>query len=232
MKKKLLFTLVLIALLFISIGCNKKEESRLVGGWKTILTDSKVNLDDETTKIFNSAKKNYKKMELEPISLLAEQVVAGKNYMFLTVGYKSENPDNKKYKIVIVYNDLEGKSSITSVEDFNFTKFTHKNINNISENLSGGWTVSSPGKLNMLSDEEVQQIFEEENDKLEDISYNPIAIVGSQVVSGTNYAVLCFGKPADQEKPEGVYLITLYDGISKEHEIVSQAYIDLSKYNK
>ena len=67
-------------------------------------------------------------------------------------------------------------------------------------------------------------------------TYKPIALLGTQLVSGTNYALLAFGTPSTKELVNntntGVYILTLYEDLHGTCEIVSSSYIDLSKYNK
>ena len=223
MKKVL--TVFLIMSFIIITGCNEKKETKKeknVGGWGTVLTEKQTIMSEEILNIFNEAKENYNDKDLKVVALLAEQVVSGKNYMFLA-------KTNNAYKIVVVYNDLEGKSKITSVENFDYTKFTNEDIANNSKELSGGWIVNIPSKPIML-DEKIQGIFDDAVSKVTGIMYYPIAVLGKQNVSGTNYAVLCYAKP--DNNTNSIYLITLYEDLNNTHEIVSQAYVDLSKYNK
>lgn len=234
MKKKIvILTIILTTLLFIT-GCDKKEKNEeknnnTTGGWEILLTSNTEMLDDETIKIFNDATSKYTKEKLEYVALLGEQVVAGKNYMFLAKGYKKGEEDNATYKVVVIYNDLEDKSSVTSVSEFDITEYTNKNISDSSEDVVGGWEVEIPGKPIML-DEEVQIIFDNATLDTQGISYYPIATLGKQIVSGTNYAVLCFGRKEDGK--EGIYLLTLYEDLSNRRELISEAYIDLSHYNR
>lgn len=239
MKKKLLiFTFVLAVALFVT-GCGKEKEkensekgAKMVGGWETVLTNKQVGLDEETLKLFNSAKEGYVGLNLEPVAILGKQVVAGTNYMFLAKGTPVVQNPETSYKVVIVYKDLQGKAEITKVSDFDFTKYTNENIDNNNQQLSGGWNTEAPGKLNMLDDEDVQYAFDKATETLTGMTYNPIAIVGKQIVSGTNYAVLCYGRASTNGTVEGIYLLTLYKDLNNNQEITSNAYIDLAEFNK
>ena len=54
-------------------------------------------------------------MDYEPIAVLATQVVAGQNIAYLCKGtLETESPETS-WVIVVVYNDLQGESSITGV---------------------------------------------------------------------------------------------------------------------
>ena len=223
---KKFITLLLIMTFIIITGCNENKESQAkensVGGWETVLTEKQTIMSEEILNIFNEAKENYSDKDLKVVALLAEQIVSGKNYMFLA-------KTDSVYKIVVVYNDLEGKSKITSVEDFDYTKFTNEDIADTSKKSTGSWIVNIPSKPIML-DEKTQGIFDDATGKVKGIMYYPIAVLGKQNASGTNYAVLCYAKP--DNNINSIYLLTLYEDLNNTHEIVSQAYIDLSKYNK
>jgi len=231
MKKKILilFFVVVFGLVITGCGSNKeKEDDKMTGGWEIVLSDNQIEMDEELLKIFNDAKENYTSMILDPVALLGEQVVAGTNYMFLAKGYQSG--EEATYKIVVIYNDLENKSTITSVSDFDYTKYVNENIESNFENLAGGWYVNAPGKLNVL-DSEVQDIFDNATSTLTGMMYNPIAVLGKQIVSGTNYAIICYGRASYEGMSDAIYLITLYEDLNGNDEIVSHAYIDISEYN-
>ena len=233
MKNKVLIVTIVIAVCLIVTSCGKekKEEKIKVGGWETVLTKEEVGLDESLLQTFNNAKENYTSLILDPVALLGKQVVAGTNYMFLAKGYQKGEEDKATYKIVIIYKNLEGMSTITRVKDFDFTKYTNENIENNTEKLVGGWFVESSGKLNVL-DGKVGEIWEKATETLTGMSYNPIAVVGKQLVSGTNYAVLCYGRGSYDETTEGIYLVTLYEDLKGTSEIVSNAYINLAEFNK
>ena len=222
--KKIITLLLLVLISITVVGCTKKEEEEeiLVGGWTTQLEANKQMLDEEIEKYFDEAAKAYKDEKLERVALLAEQVVAGKNYMFLA---KTE----KAYKIVIVYHDLEGKSTITNVNDFKLNNYVSKDIANTEEMLAGGWNVEIPGKPIMLEEND-QAAFDGALNNVEGTKYYPIATIATQVVAGTNYAILCYGRPS--EGKEGIYLLTIYKDIADNLVLTSSAYVDLKEYNK
>ncbi len=236
MKKKILVLTFVLMLSVLIVGCGKeeKEENKpnMVGGWEIVLTEKEVGLEENELNIFNDAKSNYNSLELDPVAILGTQVVAGTNYMYLAKGYQKGEEDNATYKVVIVYKDLEGKSTITRVNDFDFTKYVNENIESSNEQLLGGWYTEAPGKLYMLDDEEVQESWDKATETITGMVYNPIAVVGKQLVSGTNYAVLCYGRASTNGNTDGVYLLTLYKDLKGTQEIVSHAYIDLADFNK
>ena len=238
MKKKY-FIGLLVGVLFLT-GCSlfdsKKEENgenkpaeNITGGWETMIADKQAGMTNEEVEIFEAARKNYSDLELEAIAVLGKQVVAGTNYMYLAKGHKQG--ESSTYKIVVVYHDLENKSSVKSVTDFDYTKYTNVDKSYNGEQVSGGWSTTLPAKYNIL-DDKVQAIFNDATSKQVGITYLPIALVGTQLVSGTNYAILCYGTYSDQNATTAIYLVTIYADLENNNEIISSANIDLAQYNK
>ena len=223
MKKGLLIIVILMCL--IMTGCTNKKENTLTGGWETVLSNRVNDLSEEDIYNFNNAIKDYSKEKLEVVALLGKQVVAGTNYMFLA---KSDS----KYKIVIVYTDLEGVSKVSKVIDFNYVDYVNKNSDGISEQLSGGWYTESANTEYKLEDEKVESLFESATSTLAGMEFKPLLVVGKQIVAGTNYAIVCYGQATVPNATTGIYLMTLYAKLDGTSEITGIAYIDLSQYNE
>lgn len=235
---------VLIAGLLLLTGCNEKAKPEIanqiietitepiLGGWETILANTKVNIDEDTAKLFESAKASYTSIELEPVALLGNQVVAGTNRMFLAKGYQKGDEANAEYKMVIVYTDLQNNSSITKVTDFNYLKYSNENVEGNEDILAGGWTVSLPTAGARL-DNNIQTAFDNATSTLAGVVYYPITTLGKQIVAGTNYAILCFGAPSYGEPERGtINVVTIYEDLSGSAQITSQAYVNLADFNK
>lgn len=231
MKRKIGLIVLIMMISITMVACTKEEEKNtpVVGGWEIVQASQVNTMDENTIKYFETAKKEYKELELELINVLGEQVVAGKNYMYLAKGYKKGKEADATYKIVVVYKDLEGNVSLTSVKDFDFSAYTNTDVVDKSKDVTGGWEVEIPGKPIML-EEKLQAMFDATTEKAEGITYYPIAVLGKQLVSGTNYAVLSYGRP--DEGREGIYVLTLYEDLQGNQEMVSASYVDLGEYNK
>lgn len=223
MKKKV-FLCLLVFICLLTVGCGKeKDKDKVVGGYEIDLTTKQAHIEEYELNIFKEIKKDKYK-DLEVVALLGEQVVAGKNYIFLC-------KDNKEYKIVTVYKDLEEKVKVTSVKDFDPTKYANEKFEYNKNNLDGGIQVIIPPKGVEL-DEKVNTIFTTAMEKEKSGEYKPIGVVGHQVVSGTNYLVLCYGSINIEEPNTGIYMITLYEDLKGTSEVVSIAYIDISELLK
>ena len=202
------------------VGCGIRENSK--SNWKLDITDSKQELPKDIEKIFDEAKSKYDG-ELDYVALLAKQVVAGTNYMFLC---KDEN----NYKIAVVYNNLEGVSEITHVNDFDPLEYVNKSYEVVNENLAGGWYVDIPEEAMDISS--IKKYFDKATETLTGAAYYPIAVLGHQDKKGTSYALLCYGEGSYSGSVSGIYMLTLYVNEKDKPEIVSIAGIDLKEYNK
>ena len=222
MKKGLLIIVILMCL--IMTGCTNKKENTLTGGWQTVLSNRVNDLSEEDIYNFNNAIKDYSKEKLEVVALLGKQVVAGTNYMFLA---KTDN----KYKIVIVYTDLEGISKVSKVSDFDYSKYVNKDLNSKNEMLSGGWYTESSNIEYKLEDEKIEKMYESATKEITGVEFKPLLVIGKQIVSGTNYAILCYGKPIVPNATTDIYLMTIYNDLNNNSEILGISHINLADYN-
>ena len=92
----------------------------LLGGWEIMATDnSGVLLDENAQASFNKAMMGYTGLNLQPIQLLATQLVSGMNYMALCRGETvTDNPTVGLY-VVTWYAPLDGASEITDLKLLN-----------------------------------------------------------------------------------------------------------------
>ena len=233
MKKKIFIGLFMIVLCVVLVGCQKKseetKEDTKVGGW-TINKDTKaVAIPEEAQKAFEDAVKDYKDMTLDPMALLATQVVSGKNYMFLCKGTKDNTTD---YRVAIVYKDLNGVSKLSKVSKFDVEKYVSKKIDAPSEQLDGGWKVYGNIDEYMI-ETEAYEVFEKATKGLTGANYSPLALIAKQVVSGTNYAILSLGTLTTGEQfPTHLYLLTIYKDLQNNVNLTSIAYVDITEFNK
>lgn len=93
------------------------EPENLAGGWNS-KTACGAPLEGEIKTVFVKALQNVSAYSMfEPLACLATQVVAGTNYAFL---FKlSTGEDNAALAVGVIYADLEGNVTMTSVHAFN-----------------------------------------------------------------------------------------------------------------
>ena len=222
MKKTIFIKVLMIILCLVLVGCEKKEdeEKTVDNSWEFKASGAESMFDENLEKAFE----DYTSEKLKPIAILGKQIVAGTNYMFLCEAEKT-------YKVAVVYKDLEGKAQVTQVNKFDVKKYVNEDFGLEAEMLSGGWSTEVPGKPIML-EEKIQEAFDKATERLMGVSYYPIAVLAEQEKSGTNYAVMCYGRLSDQNATTGVFVLTLYIDKTDKPEVVSIAAVDLKDYNK
>ena len=83
----------------------------------------------------------------------------------------------------------------------------------------GGWTVYSEDPTAIP--DEVKECFDKALDGLVGCTYDPIALLATQVVSGTNYCLLCRCTVVTPDAPECFVLMYLYKNLEGECSILS-----------
>ena len=90
------------------------------------------------------------------------------------------------------------------------------------EAMVGGWAVCEDNGSRLTDDE--QKIFDEAMTEMQGLDYQGIAVIATQVVSGTNRAYLAYGGQKDQAK--GFAVIVVYTNLQGESVMNSLAAID------
>ena len=227
--KKIVKFLIVFVFCVVATGCfmkSSKNESAMNGDieqadkWRIESRYKVSEMSDEALNVFKKANTKY-----EVVALLGKQVVAGMNYMYLVY-------DGDNYRVVVVYNDLNGNASLTHNTVFDFTEYANKDASNPAQELVGGWTVDIP-ENGVKLESYIQTAFDKAMENLVGMNYTPIGTVGYKYGGdGTTYLVLSYGSMVTAEPNSGIYLLTLYDDSKGNPEIKSSAYVDLANYNK
>ncbi len=148
------------------------------GGWSVDDSDHDINKNPDALAAFNKATKELEGVDYEAIALLGSQVVAGMNYAILCrskVVYPDAQPE---IKIMYVYADLEGNAEITGFKTI------------IGEQLAGGFTAND-GEFAAKKNDSAYSTYKKVIRSIGGTVYKAEAYLGSQVVAGTNYMMLC-----------------------------------------
>ncbi len=92
----------------------KPDTEPIDGGWGTPADYSQAVIPENAQAAFDKATADLEKGKLTPAALLATQVVAGTNYMFVCYGSVGVDEPGTYVQIVVVYEDLDGNASITN----------------------------------------------------------------------------------------------------------------------
>ena len=91
----------------------------------------------------------------------------------------------------------------------------------------GGYNVNA-GLVGVALPGEAQAAFNKAMDAIEGATYDPIALLGTQVVSGTNYAILCRVTPIVTDGTSELAVVTVYADLNGNAEIMSAEPFDLT----
>ena len=94
--------------------------------------------------------------------------------------------------------------------------------------LLGGWTIAA-GEAGYELPEEVKAAFESAAMFNLGMDYTPVTYLGSQVVAGMNYRILCTGTPVVPDAAEGLYVVTVYQDLEGNASITEVKELDLAE---
>ena len=206
-------------------------EESVSGGWE--LFDNKANALPEDVQIsFDKAMETFTGSELKPVAYVASQVVAGTNYMILCEAATTTEQPKSSYQMVVVYADLEGNAEITQVKEFDLTEYTYGDDSEISsEQLSGGWQVAED-RSSVVIPQDAKDVFDMAAENLDGNELEPMALLGTQLVAGTNYAFLCFSTLQTEETLTGIQVVTVYADLEGNAEITNICTVNPADFNK
>ena len=121
MTKKVVTALSALTMLLTAAGCSvqaydkdaEPAEREIVGGW----TEEDGAITDEMKELFDKAFGQLIGVSYKPIRLISTQLVSGKNYKFLCEATLPGQNSDPVMKVVTIYVDLQGNTSILSIED-------------------------------------------------------------------------------------------------------------------
>ena len=200
---KKMFALILALMLCTAlVACDddKKDDNVsasdvVAGGW----TDAEsTDVTDEVRNLLNKATANLAGGTYEPVAYIGSQVVAGTNHRILCKYTPATQDPKSTYAIVTVYEDLEGNAEITEI------------LNSEAEVLvtdvvfDGGWFAPETTKL----PKEAVDALLKASANVVGATYRPVVLLGTQIVAGINYCMLCEVTPVT-ENPETHYSIVV-----------------------
>ena len=96
------------------------------------------------------------------------------------------------------------------------------------EPLVGGWSAYTDNPTEIPA--EALDALNAALDGLEGCVYKPIALLGTQVVAGTNYCFLCETTVVVPDAQPSYALVYVFDGLEGEHELLRVQEIEFSAF--
>lgn len=201
------------------------ETEPMGGGWQVSEDAAPSLLTPEQAEVYQKAMEDHTHADNEPVSVIGQQVVAGMNYAYLCKASAVKSDVQPMWNILVVYAALDGSATFTSASPLELGAV--RTLESAApEEAVGAWEAPEPTVAAALP-AEVQGALDAQT------SYElvPQALLGSQVVAGTNYQVLCIGRPtADENARYRVYDATVYVDLEGKAEVTSLAALDIISY--
>lgn len=186
---------------------NEMVGNQISGGWEKAASPA---ITPELKALVEKAGAGLTGATYDPVALIGTQVVAGKNYCLLCK-QTPVVPDAKPvYSLVTIYEDLE--------ENASFSNIAASTVQAPTEQLAGGITEAGPELT-----AEAKTALEEATATLTGESYDPLVLLGTQVVAGTNYYILCECTYSDQNATAFYAIVTVYAGVDGTRSIIDEA---------
>lgn len=189
------------------------------GGWEYNQGELSLDKNAEAKAAFNKALEGLVGCKYEPIALIGSQVVAGTNYCILCKTTPVYPNAESSYVLLYIYADLAGNAEITDEKDFAET-------NDSGEPVTGGLEMNQ-GDASVEKNADVKAAFDKALDGLVGCSYETVAYIGSQVVSGTNYSILCRTTPVCPNAESVFSMVTIYVDLNGSAELTDVTDLDI-----
>ncbi len=146
---------------------------------------------DEVKTVFDKAAATLTGVGYEPVAYLGSQVVAGTNHFLLCKATPTTADPKATYVIVTLFEGLNGEAEITDVANSDIEAPAPTD----SENpIAGGYT-------------------EPETPEVTPEAQKALALLGTQIVSGTNYMLLCKITPVTANPQPHYSIVTVYEDL-------------------
>ena len=210
------------------------EATSVTGGWETNPDVPTSALSDEEQAVFDHAIEGYDGMELQPVCVLATQVVAGVNYAFLCQGSPTTANPEPGWYVVVVYENLEGACEVSSAKQIDVSEPAVVADDDLSDEagaIVGGWTVAPQITDDTITiPDKAAAAFALAGEEYVGMDLSPLALLATQVVAGTNYRVLCVGAPVVPNAETRLFVVNVYEDLEGKAEYSNVSTFDLLAY--
>lgn len=225
-----------LAIVLIACGGQKQEATdtptgqpeggAITGGW-TIPEEYGTTFTDDELAIFDNAMGGLVGVDYKPVTVIATQVVAGTNRAYLCRGTLVTPEGGECWYVVTIYTNLEGKSEILDIKELDFVNpifFTGE----ADGQMMGAWQIVKPNGYSIPT--EAAEALSKATEGTVGYAYTPIALLGTQVVSGTNYRILAYGEPVTPDAQGALHILEIYVSLDGNAEITSTGQLDITAY--
>lgn len=188
-----------------SIETNSMKEAS-TGEWNRAETPL---IPNEVKQLLDKATGDILGETYTPIAYIGNQADSGTNHAILCKVTPVVPDALATYSIVILFEDLQGNVEITEVQNSDAEAPTKQ------EGVSGAWAEAESSAVT----EEAKIALDKATEDLLGIEYSPVALLGIQVVAGTNYSLLCEVKATDPKAEPSYSVVVVYMDLEGNAEI-------------
>lgn len=202
------------------------DPSATVGGW-TLPSAISSTLTAEEQAIFDKAIEGITGVGYDPVAVIATQVVSGTNRAYLCRGTLVTPGGGQCWYIVTVYENLQGDVEIREIKEFDFSNPIYA-TGEADGMVLGGWQIVEPTAV-MIPTEAAEALAKATEGTL-GYEYTPIALLGTQLVSGTNYRILAYGAPVTPDAQGTLHVLDVYMSLDGTAELTGMGALDITAY--
>ncbi|MCR5600228.1 MAG: hypothetical protein K6G33_05755 [Ruminococcus sp.] len=160
------------------ISCIPANSDAVLGGWEVVKGDTSIEVHPDALAALEKAVTGLMGAKYEPTDLVATQIVSGNNYCILCRITPVTLDPKPKFAFVYVYEDTEKNASVTGIDEI------------IGAPMPGGF-IANEGDTKLDKNPKVKEAFDAAIKDSLGVQFDSVAYLGSQVVAGINYLVLC-----------------------------------------
>ena len=214
---KKLFAIIFSALLvcsFAACGQNSSSQTSTEAAATTAAQDATAaesgsevitgGYTDSVKSVFAKATETLTGVGYEPVAYLGSQVVAGTNHLILCKATPTTAEPKSTYALVTLFEGLNGEAEITNVIE------SSVNAAGAADGETTG-AYTAPEKPGVT--DEAKAALEKALNGLGGAQYDAKALLGTQVVSGTNYMLLCKITTVTAEPVSHYSIVTVYEDL-------------------
>lgn len=203
----------------------EQETQQLDGAWE-VSEDAGSLLTEEQAEVFQKALGEMVGVDYEPVAVIGQQVVAGMNYAYLCKAAAVTANPQPEWDVVVIYANLEGGASFISATPISLADV--KVLTATDDAIAvGAWEAPELAHAATLPSDVAAALDALNGEGAYELE--PVALLGSQLVAGNNYQVLCIGHEAEGGANR-VYDVTFYIDLDGNASTTSVEALDLLAY--
>ncbi len=176
----------------------------LLGGWQKPASPV---VTDEVQELFTKGTEGLLGVDYTPVAYLGSQLVSGTNHALLCRAASVTPNAAETYAIVFLYQDLQGKVEVKDI--------IRSSVETNLSGMAGSWAQAEDPTIS----DDLKAAFDEAMKTRLGVNYTPVALLSTQLVSGTNYCILSEATVVAPDAETEYAFVYLYEDLEGNVEI-------------